>query len=203
MDYIYDIILNFQDHYYEFYEWHKEDKIINIQKVPIYKITTKNYLTIKNNYVTIDTNSLFGNKKIVMLLLTDGLEVMGIFLNSQGKVLKKSSLIFEESDDILENINKLKITKIRYKLNQIDYNSKKSRISTEKEKYINNFFNNINKEKDKYKLKYIYYDIYGKEESNISKIYCDLINLSKTNKLLLYDKLKQIELEFSQKKASF
>ena len=27
MDYIYDIVLNFNDDYYEFYEWKQEDKI--------------------------------------------------------------------------------------------------------------------------------------------------------------------------------
>ena len=35
MDYIYDIVLNFNDDYYEFYEWKQEDKIINIRIVCI------------------------------------------------------------------------------------------------------------------------------------------------------------------------
>ena len=32
MDYVYDIVLNFQKEYYEFYEWKSSDKIINIKK---------------------------------------------------------------------------------------------------------------------------------------------------------------------------
>ena len=36
MDYIYDIVLNFNDDYYEFYEWKQEDKIINIIEKSFY-----------------------------------------------------------------------------------------------------------------------------------------------------------------------
>ncbi len=32
MEYVYDIVLNFRDKYYDFYEWNKKDKIINIKK---------------------------------------------------------------------------------------------------------------------------------------------------------------------------
>ena len=33
MEYIYDIVLNFQDNYYDFYEWQKKDKIIPIKVI--------------------------------------------------------------------------------------------------------------------------------------------------------------------------
>ena len=35
MDYIYDIVLNFHENYYEFYEWKSSDKIINVKKITI------------------------------------------------------------------------------------------------------------------------------------------------------------------------
>ena len=38
MDYIYDIVLNFNDDYYEFYEWKQEDKIINISEVKLSEV---------------------------------------------------------------------------------------------------------------------------------------------------------------------
>ena len=38
MTYIYDILLNFNEEYYEFYDWNKEDTIVHIKKIPIYKI---------------------------------------------------------------------------------------------------------------------------------------------------------------------
>ena len=37
MEYIYDIVLNFNDCYYEFYEWNSKDKIINVKKIKAWK----------------------------------------------------------------------------------------------------------------------------------------------------------------------
>ena len=36
MDYIYDIVLNFQNDYYDFYEWKQSNKIINVKKIIIF-----------------------------------------------------------------------------------------------------------------------------------------------------------------------
>ena len=33
MEYVYDIVLNFREEYYDFYEWHPTDRIINIKRV--------------------------------------------------------------------------------------------------------------------------------------------------------------------------
>ena len=41
MKYIYDIELNFNNKYYEFYEWEKKDNITHINKIPYYKITNR------------------------------------------------------------------------------------------------------------------------------------------------------------------
>ena len=101
MDYIYDIVLNFQDKYYDFYEWNSHDQIVNFKKLPIYKITTKDYINIKHNDILIERKTLPKNNRI--FLLTNGIEVMGILIATDGKVLKKSSLLFEENDEILED----------------------------------------------------------------------------------------------------
>ena len=118
MEYVYDIVLNFQKEYYEFYEWKSSDKIINIKKIPIYKINTKDYLNIKNNEVTIDKNAI--PKKGKMFLLTNGIEIIGILIDNKGKVIKKSSLIFEESDDILKDKNEIKFINIKYHIDKIN-----------------------------------------------------------------------------------
>ena len=38
MNYIYDIVLNFNKEYYYFFEWKKNDSIINIKKIPCFLI---------------------------------------------------------------------------------------------------------------------------------------------------------------------
>lgn len=196
MDYIYDIVLNFHENYYEFYEWKSTDKIINVKRIPIYKISTKDYLNIKNNYTTIDKQSLPKQNK--MFLITNGIEVMGLLLDNLGKVIKKSSLIFEESDEIIEDKDLLKLINIKYKIDKIIKNPNTSRLSKEKSNYIESYLKNIDKEKDEYILKYIYYDIYNEEESDVNKIYNKLLDLSKEDKNKMYESLKRINLELKR-----
>ena len=70
MDYIYDIVLNFHESYYEFYEWKSTDKIINLKKIPIYKVSTKTYLDIKNNTTIIDKETIPKPNKIFFNFIT-------------------------------------------------------------------------------------------------------------------------------------
>ena len=195
MEYIYDIVLNFQDNYYDFYEWQKKDKIINIKKIPIYKINNKDYLNIKNNKVTIYKESL--PKTNNMFLLTSGIEIIAILINNKGKILKKSSLIFEESDDILEDKDKIKVINIKYKIDKKNPTNINSRIEQEKIKFINKFFKNIDKRKDEYLLKYLYYEIYNKEE-DIDIIYNKLLDLSKNDINKIYNSIQTLNKELKQ-----
>ena len=196
MDYIYDIVLNFHEQYYDFYEWKSNDKVINIKRIPIYKILTKDYINIKNNDVTLERNTLSKQNKI--FLITNGIEVMGIFIDNFGKVLKKSSLLFEESDEILEDKDEIKLINIKYIINKRKPNNYKSRISQEKIKYITDYLNDLDKTKDEYLLKYLYYEIYNIEEENINKIYDTLLELSIKNPNKLYDSIKKVNLELKK-----
>lgn len=197
MDYIYDIVLNFQENYYDFYEWRLEDKIINVKKIPIYKISTKDYISIKNNNIIIDIKSLPKPNK--MFLITSGIEVMGILLDSSGKVLKKSSLLFDESDEILEDKESIKQINIKYKITNVKNITYESRLNKEKNKYIKSYFNNIDKHKDEYTLKYLYYDIYNIEEKDIDKIYNKLQELTKEDINKMYESIKRVNLELKNK----
>ncbi len=192
MDYIYDIVLNFQDEYYDFYEWHPSDKIINVKKIPIYRIPNKDYLQIKNNDVTIDVKTI--PHKSIIFAITGGIEIMGIYINRMGKVIKKSGLTFEEADDILKDKDKIKKINLKYKINKFKCPAVISRLSKEKMNYINNYINNIDKEKDEYLLKYIYYDIYNVEENNLDIIYHKLHELAKKDTSKLYNSITKINI---------
>lgn len=196
MEYIYDIVLNFQDKYYDFYEWLPTDKIINVKRIPIYKITTKDYLEIKNNDTIIDRSTIPKQNK--MFLLTSGFEIIGILLDNEGKVIKKSSLIFEESDDILDDLDDIIKINLKYTITKVNKPNYQSRSNLDKIKYINNYLNNLDKEKDKYLLKYLYFDLYNIDEDNIELIYNKLIDLSKTNTSKLYSSIKRVNLELKK-----
>ena len=106
MDYIYDIVLNFQNNYYEFYEWKKTDKIINVKKILVYLVNNEDYLNLKYNEVILDRKII--PKQIKMFLVTNGIEVMGILLDNDGKIIKRSSLIYDEADEVLEEKETIK-----------------------------------------------------------------------------------------------
>lgn len=196
MDYIYDIILNFQNNYYDFYEWKPKDKLINVKKILVYKISNEDYLNLKYNDVVIDNQTL--PKYTKMMLVTNGEEVMGILLDQTGKVIKRSSLLFEESDEVLEEISILKSLKINYLKNNYKNHIPLSRIEEEKIKFLKEFFSDINQVKDEYLLKYIYYDIYSKEEANTDIIYKQLKLLINTNINKIYNSIKKISIELKQ-----
>jgi len=196
MDYIYDIVLNFQEKYYDFYEWRPSDKIINIKKIPIYKISTTDYINIKKYLVIIDRNTLTKQSKI--FLLTNGIEVMGVLLDNYGKVIKLSSLLFDESDDILDDKDDIKLVNIKYRILKKRNFKLISRHNLEKQIYINNYLKKIDILKDEYLIKYLYYDIYGTEEQEPRVAYNKLLSLSKENIDLLYNSIQKINLELKK-----
>ena len=196
MDYIYDIVLNFQNNYYDFYEWKETDKIINVKKILVYKITSEDYLNLKYNEVSIDIKDL--PKQIKMILVTDCQEVMGLLLDNQGKIIKRSSLLFDEADEVLEEKESIKNLSFKYKKNISKPHTCNSRIETEKTKFLKNYFSKIDIIKDEYLLKYIYYDIYNKEETNINKVYTELTNLIKENIDKIYNSIKKVSIELKK-----
>ena len=196
MDYIYDIILNFQNKYYDFYEWKPKDKLINVKKILVYKTNNEDYLNLKYNDVIIDI--CYFPKQTKMFLLTNGEEVMGLLLDQNGKIVKKSSLLFEEADEIIEEKELFKTIKIHYKKNNFNPHISTSRIEEEKKLFLEKFLSQINISEDEYLLKYIYYDIYLKEEHNVEKIYEQLQMLINTNINNLYNSIKKISIELKK-----
>ena len=190
MDYIYDIILNFQNNYYEFYEWKKEDKLINIKKILIYKISNEDYLKLKHNDVVIDIKEF--PKQIKMMLVTNGEEVMGILFEQSGKVIKRSSLLLDESEEILEEKEIIKNIKIKFLKNTSKKKILLGRIAEEQSFFLEDFLSKIDLNKDKYLLKYIYYDIYQEEEDNPKIIQKKLEELMNTNNKELYNSIQRI-----------
>lgn len=186
MIYIYDILLNFKDELYDFYDWNKNDNIIHIRKIPLIKIKGKDLVNIKNNNVKFDEETLNQikdkteiftpkiSKKIeYMTLLSDGNYVIG--LQIEGKKIKKSSLLIDEELDILEDVNNLDFMNINYKIiNKGINNELKTRKQRETEKFIKKGINKI--KNDEEKLKYLYYECFDKKEENKEKILHKMLN---------------------------
>lgn len=162
MNYIYDIVLNFQDYYYNFYEWKNKDKIKNIYKIPIYRVSNKDILIFKNNKVKIDKNFLNKIKKN-MCLISNTKITIGLLFNSSGDLIKRSSLLYDEEEEANNIAKSLKETKIIFLENKKNKYQDKLRIEIEKKETILNYLNKIT---DPIVLKYLYYVYFKKEEEN-------------------------------------
>lgn len=179
MNYIYDILLNFHDKLYEFYDWNVDDNIINIRKIPIFLIPHKNLNDIKENEIIFDKSFLeqVKNKTEIFIgrniknikyafLLTDGFDIIAIKI---GKKINYSSLQIEDELDILEDIN-LKEKEINYYVMSKKRNILKTRKQIEKENKIINKLKELKKENNYSKISYLYYECFNEKEKNIDKI---------------------------------
>ncbi len=203
MKYVYDIILNFNEKYYDFFQWNTNDNIDYIKKIPVYKVSNEvirdlilNKIQVNKSFVDeiynkceIYTNVGIEKIEYVCLFCSED-TVIGIEFNSNGKSLYKSDLIIDESIDIIRFMEKSKISKIDYKL--IEHH--KINFITRKEENMIKFIKSELKDmymNDKIdKLKYIYYECFGKDEINISKINIDLERYMVDNTSKLFDLLK-------------
>ena len=194
MTYVYDIILNFHKKYYNFFEWNSKDIIYHMKKIPLIRVSDKDLNILKYNEITINKELIlnFKNKSIIyttnknnniLLLISNKKESLGLMFNEEGILLKRSGLLFEESEEIEELSKELEITKIKYIKNKEINKQNTSRKKEKRKKYIKNYLNNI---KDENIFNYLYYDIYQKEVDKDIKVKDILIKENNNN---LIDKL--------------
>ena len=194
MTYVYDIILNFHKKYYNFFEWNSKDIIYHMKKIPLIRVSDKDLNILKYNEITINKELIlnFKNKSIIyttnknnniLLLISNKKESLALMFNEEVILLKRSGLLFEESEEIEELSKELEITKIKYIKNKEINKQNTSRKKEKRKKYIKNYLNNI---KDENIFNYLYYDIYQKEK--INKINIKELLLQENNNNLI-DKL--------------
>lgn len=201
MNYIYDIILNFNEEFYDFYEWKSNDNVINVRKIPVLKVDENTYISLKNNKVqvsmeTIDSlkkNFSLYNEKIegnIICLITNGMSAFGVMFNNNGYLIKRSSMLFDEEEEVIDESENIKEVKIDFIKNEKQKSNNISRIVKEKQKFIKDYISSLD---DELTLKYIYYDYFEKEENknNIKEILLSEINSEWNSKLSkLYDLTK-------------
>ena len=123
MTYVYDILLNFNEKLFEFFEWEDTDNIKYAKKIVLFKIR-KNVM-----YDFLKFNIEFSEEfikdtlkyemdgvgdKISYALFTDGALVLGVSIKN-NKIDLLSRLIIDEEDEVIEQVEKLSYLNINYK----------------------------------------------------------------------------------------
>ena len=187
MNYAYDILVNFLDgnRVYEFFEWKKEDKVKNINRTPLFLIKSDKLYEIINSNVILDKEfikliknktSFFSddirNKTNNICILTDRERCFALEIDDDGTVIKKSSLLPDEEDEILIFSINMKEYDIKY---IIKNSLEREGIYTRKEEYkIDYIKREIKKSYDKNeydKLNYIYEEVFKEKNRNIKIVF--------------------------------
>ncbi|MBR3210238.1 MAG: hypothetical protein IKF82_08275 [Bacilli bacterium] len=179
MNYTYDIYINFQNSFFDFYEWNKNDKIIYIKKIPIFKVSSKTLHNLKNNKIIVDESFIkkIENKtKIVKdkqlkycAIISDEKDIVGINFTKNGINRQKSSIRIEDQEKIINTTKKQKINTIKYKTiikNKITF---QTRLEKTNENILLKKINNIYKNNKNQIINYIYLECFGKKEKDINK----------------------------------
>ena len=186
MDFYYDILLNFQDRYYMFYEWDEFDNIEFIRKIPIMYIDT---LTLKDLYKSkvkvtseflkkIENKTKLKKNKYIKYscIFTDGKNTLAIEFNDKCESISKSSILLEDELNIIEFSYGMSKSTFEYLV--LEEESKKS--YTRQEEKIKHVLkcelDKIMNDKNYSKLKYLYIEWFQKLLNDNYKMYEEMIN---------------------------
>ena len=193
MNYVYDILLNFQDYAYEFYEWNVDDEITHVRKIPMVRISKEkleklyqcrcklpqSFMKEIENKSEKFTNR--GVEKIPYLFLaTDTKTIIACLVNQKGIVVKKSRLLVDEEQEALLMSKTLSFMSFDVKaIKKQKMKEFETRKDQEMKKRLKHEIFKLNQQNVE-KLKYLYYECFNEMEECPEKI------VEKFNKELNY-----------------
>lgn len=205
MNYLYDILLNFNIKLFDIFEWEKTDNIFHIRKIPIFKIKSKNLCEIINYKVKFSEDFLskiykkteyFCKNKInnidYAFLITDGKGVVAVKMHNNK--LSYSKLLYEEEEEVIDYSYGINLTNIDYTIiSKNNISSFKTRNEIIIRNYIMKEIKKMIIDNDLDKLKYMYLECFNNIDINDvqNTIYIELENRWDEVYLNVYNFLKK------------
>ncbi len=204
MNYIYDLVLNFNDcsNLLEFYEWMKKDSLTIVQKIPVFRIDRYQMNDILNKRIKI-SEEIFRKIKDKTLvsegeslkyscLVTDLNRVIALDFDKEGVLKRNSSLLLDEEEDVIDECSNYKLDDFNYEVldsyARKDFLTRKEKVIREKLlaelKYL---YDNKNYDE----INYLYQEFYN-EKISIKQKYLFLVDDITNNYDSKYNKLYDI-----------
>lgn len=211
MNYIYDVVLNFQDELIEFYEWSSEDTIDHIKRIPIFRVTSQNLndlvnknIKINNDFIQKIKNKTKCYRKTNDLkysaLFTDLNRVVGIEFTSEGNNICRSSLLLDEEETIILECRFDLVEKLYYQVNSKVNINFLTRQENKKRNYILKELEKVYETNNIDKLNYLYKEFFNDISLSFESKYLKLHKLIKDNYESKYNILYDIfKLSYSNK----
>jgi len=180
MNYIYDVLANFNNCFYDFFDWNVDDDIVHIKKLPILKVSYSFFNKVKYHEVVVskdlldkiyhktDFFKINKNKYSYVCAFCDGNEAIILNFSSNGSILGRSSFLIDEENEVVDLSECLDV--VDYSI--IDFKEcVYSVFKTRKElSDISYFLSELRSMSDD-KLKYLYFECFNEFESDVQKVY--------------------------------
>lgn len=180
MNYIYDVLANFNISFFDFYDWYDTDDIIHIKKLPIIKVKSSFFYDIKYHDVKVDSVLLekiykkcifFKTNKSIfnyVCAVCDGREAIIVMFNSKGRVIGRSSMLIDEENEVIDICECIDFFCCDYVIkNKVLFDHFKTRQDLSINGLIIDQLSCMNHDK----LKYLYFDCFDEIEDDTNKMF--------------------------------
>lgn len=204
MNFIYDILINFNENLYDFYEWNISDNVSHLRKIPLFRVNSNTLEQIKNSNFKVESEFLkkienktekFTTRDVekvnYAVLFSDCNDVVAVRFNQKGLNYQMSRLLVDEQEEVIDVCNRCNEINLVYEVLSLKkVNIFKTRMQLEKMNYLLKSLNQLEKNNEIDKLKYLYFECFEEKEESVNNI------LNKLKKAIDNDKLEQIMYDF-------
>ena len=177
MNYIYDVLLNYDSVIYDHYEWDLNDNIYHIKKIPLFKVKSSVIDDFFNYNVIVSQDFILKirNKTEMYLsktskpiefacILCNEERVLAIKLDNKGRICRYSKMLISEELETIENEEMIPYTDIGYiKDKKKNRRELKTKLELKKTEYLKSKLKSSSKEE----LDYLYYEIYNEKPNGV------------------------------------
>lgn len=170
MNYVYDILSNFNQELYDFYDWDKNDSFTHLRKVPSFRVSKEvlvdlmfKKVKIKGNLLKLikDKTQVFTKEGVDVIeycfIVSDSVNALGVILDEDGVVYKRSKFLVSEELEINKCLKTSKIYNVEYNL--LSSKTHYSNMTRNEEKVTNLILNELELIMDSTdKIDYLYYE---------------------------------------------
>lgn len=170
MNYVYDILSNFNQELYDFYDWDKNDNFTHLRKVPSFRVSKEvlvdlmfKKVKIKGNLLKLikDKTQVFTKEGVDVIeycfIVSDSVNALGVILDEDVVVYKRSKFLVSEELEINKCLKTSKIYNVEYNL--LSSKTHYSNMTRNEEKVTNLILNELELIMDSTdKIDYLYYE---------------------------------------------
>lgn len=170
MNYVYDILSNFNQELYDFYDWDKNDNFTHLRKVPSFRVSKEvlvdlmfKKVKIKGNLLKLikDKTQVFTKEGVDVIeycfIVSDSVNALGVILDEDGIIYKRSKFLVSEELEINKCLKTSKIYNVEYNL--LSSKTHYSNMTRNEEKVTNLILSELELIMDSTdKIDYLYYE---------------------------------------------